>query len=88
VHCCKVIRPHPAARIVSGVPLITSPTIGNDIVWALPKARIIVGLRQNATVEQDRSVFFTSSRTAIKATIRVSWAFTDPAAITKIATTP
>ena len=78
----------PASRVIAGVPLLTSPTIANDIVWALPKARIVVALRQGATVESDRSVFFTSSRTAIKATIRVSWGFLDPASVTKIAPTP
>lgn len=59
-------------------------------MWSghLPKARIIVALREGATVEADRSVFFTSSRTAIKATIRVSWGFLDPAAVTKIGITP
>jgi HK97 family phage major capsid protein len=78
----------PATRVVSGVPLLTSPSIGNDIVWGLPKARIIVALRQGTTVESDRSVFFTSERTAIRATVRVSWGFLDPAAVVKIATTP
>jgi HK97 family phage major capsid protein len=78
----------PATRVVSGVPLLTSPSIANDIVWALPKARIILALRQGTTVESDRSVFFTSDRTAIRATVRVSWGFVDPASITKIATTP
>lgn len=78
----------PAAYTVSGVPLLTSPTIGNDIVWALPRSRVIVALRQNATVTSDSSVFYTSSRVAIKATIRVSWGFTDPAAVCKVATTP
>lgn len=78
----------PASRVIAGVPLLTSPTIGNDIVWALPKARIVVALRQGATVEPDRSVFFTSDRTAVRAVVRVSWGFTDPAAVAKIATTP
>ena len=78
----------PATRVVSGVPLLTSPSIANDIVWALPKARIVVALRLGTTVESDRSVFFTSDRTAVRATVRVSWGFLDPAAVTKIATTP
>ena len=36
----------PASRVVAGVPLLTSPSIGNDIVWSLPRARIILALRQ------------------------------------------
>jgi hypothetical protein len=47
-----------------------------------------VALRQGTTVESDRSVFFTSDRTAVRATVRVSWGFLDPAAVCKIATTP
>jgi HK97 family phage major capsid protein len=78
----------PASRVVAGVPLLTSPTIANDTVWAIPKSRVIVALRQGTTVEPDRSVFFTSDRTAVRAIVRVSWGFTDPASITKIATTP
>jgi HK97 family phage major capsid protein len=78
----------PAAYTVSGVPLLTSPSIANDVVWGLPKARIILALRQGTTVESDKSVFFTSDRTAIKATLRVSWGFLDPASISKIAVTP
>ena len=78
----------PASRVIAGVPLLTSPSIGNDIVWALPKSRIIIALRTGTTVESDRSVFFTSDRTAVRATVRISWGFLDPAAVTKIATTP
>ncbi len=78
----------PSARVVSGIPLVTSPAVGNDIVWAIPKSRVIVALRQGTTVEPDRSVFFTSDRTAVRAIVRVSWGFVDPASITKIATTP
>ena len=73
---------------MAGVPLLTSPSIGNDIVWSLPRARIILALRQGTTVESDRSVYFSSDRTAVRAIVRVSWGFLDPAAITKIATTP
>jgi HK97 family phage major capsid protein len=78
----------PASRVVAGVPLVTSPAIGNDIVYGIPRNRVVIALRSNTTVETDRSVAFTSDRTAVKAIIRVSWAFTDPAAITKIAPTP
>ena len=73
---------------MAGVPLLTSPTIGNNIVWALPRSRIIVALRLGTTVETDSSAFFSSDRTAVRAIVRVSWGFTDPAAVAKIATTP
>ena len=68
----------PASRTVAGVPLLTRPSIGNNIVWALPRSRIIVALRLGTTVETDSSAFFSSDRTAVRAIVRVSWGFTDP----------
>jgi hypothetical protein len=44
-------------------------------------------VRQDAQVESDRSVFFTSDRVAVRATLRVGFGFPSPAAIVKIATT-
>jgi hypothetical protein len=54
------------------------------------RSRVTVSswLRQDATVVTDASVFFTSDRVAVRATIRVSWGFTDLAAVAKIAPTP
>jgi HK97 family phage major capsid protein len=87
----SLLAPHPtqpASRTVAGVPLLTSPTIGNDIVWALPKSRLIIALRQGTTVTTDSSAYFSSDRTAVRAVLRVSWGFADPAAVAKITTTP
>ena len=78
----------PASRVISGIPVVTSPAIGNDIVYGIPKNRVVIAIRQGTTIEPDRSVFFTSDRTAVRAILRVGWSFIDPAAITKIAPTP
>jgi HK97 family phage major capsid protein len=78
----------PASRVISGIPVITTPAVGNDIVYGIPKNRVVIAIRQGTTIEPDRSVFFTSDRTAVRAILRVGWSFTDPAAITKIAPTP
>lgn len=77
----------PASRVVAGVPMLTSPAIGDDIVWAVPRARSLVALRQGATLVPDSSVYFTSDRVALRATIRLGWAFTHPQAVAKITTT-
>ena len=53
----------------------------------IPQAYGYFVLRQNAQVEADRSVFFTSDRVAIRAALRVGFGFHNPAAIVKIATT-
>jgi HK97 family phage major capsid protein len=65
----------PASRVISGIPVVTSPAVGNDIVYGIPRNRVVIALRQGTTVESDRSVFWTSDRTGVKAIIRVSWAF-------------
>ena len=57
-------------------------------MWGIPQAHSIFLIRQDATVTTDSSVFFTSSRTAVKAELRVSFGFTYPAAVVKVATTP
>lgn len=74
----------PVARTISGIPLYSSPAVSPDVVWALPAARVLFVVRQDATVVSDSSVMFTSDRVAIRCTMRVSYAFTQPLAITKI----
>ncbi|MBS1693177.1 MAG: phage major capsid protein [Actinobacteria bacterium] len=78
----------PAARTVAGVPLLTSPAIAEDIVWSIPRSRVVVAMRSGTSVVPDSSAFFTSDRTAIRATLRVGWGFSDPAAIGKVVLTP
>lgn len=78
----------PTSRVLGGVPLLTSPSIAADIVWAIPRNRVIVALRNGAQVVTDTSAFFTSDRVGVRATLRIGWGFTDPAAVSKIAPTP
>lgn len=74
----------PGAMAVDGVPVLTSPSVADGTMWGLPKDRLVVGVRQDALVESDKSAFFTSDRVAIRATMRVAFAFPHPAAIVKI----
>ncbi len=79
----------PADYTVAGVPIVATPAITTpDLVWAVPRSRVVVAMRQDVTVETDRSMAFSSDRTALRCVIRISWGFLEPAAITKIATTP
>ena len=78
----------PAGRVISGVPVLTSPSIGNDIVYGIPQNRVTFALRKGLTVSADHSVFWTRQRVGLMATARVGWAFLDPTAITKITTSP
>ncbi|KLO46349.1 phage major capsid protein, HK97 [Mycobacterium nebraskense] len=79
----------PGHRQILGIPLLTSPyvTTTNNVVWGIPKTFGYFILRQDAVVERDKSVFFTSDRVAVRAILRAGFGFPNPAAIVKIATT-
>src|SRR5262245_10875565 len=74
----------PSARSISGIPLYVSPAVAADVVWAVPQQHSLFVLRQDASVVTDSSVFFTSDRTAVRATLRVAFGFTQPLSIVKI----
>jgi Phage capsid family len=62
--------------------------IADGIVWGIPKPHSIVVIRQNASVVTDTSVYFTSDGVAVRATLRVGFGFTYPAAVVKVNITP
>jgi HK97 family phage major capsid protein len=76
----------PTRRMVSGVPLYVSPAVTAGVVWAIPKDRVYVALREDVTLAVDRSVFFTSDRVAVRATCRAGFGFPHPAAVVRVAT--
>ena len=78
----------PTSRVLGGVPLLTSPSIGDDVVWAVARNRAVIALRSGTEVTTDNSVYFTSRRVGVRAVLRIGWAFTDVAAVSKIAITP
>lgn len=78
----------PTSRVIAGLPLYTSPAIADGIVWGIPQAHSIFVVRQDATVVTDTSVYFTSDRVAVRATLRIGFGFTYPAAVVKVAITP
>jgi hypothetical protein len=57
------------------------------VVWAVPQQHSLFVLRQDASVQTDSSVYFTSDRVAIRATLRVSFGFMYPLAVVKITKT-
>lgn len=73
------------ARTVFGVPVLSTPNTAAGNVWGLSAARCIVVIREDVTVESDASVFFTSDRIAVKAVMRVGFAFPVPKAVAKLA---
>lgn len=77
----------PGSRSILGVPLLVSPAIADDIVWAIPQRHSIVAPRRSASVVIDGSAFFSSDRIAVCATLRIGLGFTNQAAVSKITLT-
>ncbi|MBM7807658.1 HK97 family phage major capsid protein [Geodermatophilus bullaregiensis] len=75
-------------RSINGVPLLTSPSVPAGTIYGIPQDRAVVVVREDATVETDSSVFFTSDRVAVKAVMRVGFGFNHLAALVKITTGP
>jgi hypothetical protein len=73
----------PAQRIVEGRPLLVSPYVAIGDVWGIPAERVLLVVRDDADVVAGASPFFTSDRTAVRAT-RVGFGFPDAAAIVRI----
>jgi HK97 family phage major capsid protein len=78
----------PTSRVIGGVPLFVSPEVGTNIVWAIPRQHSMFVIRQDASVVTDTSVYFTSDRVAVRATLRASFGFTYPLGFVKINITP
>lgn len=71
-------------RTIAGVPLIVSPAVTAGTIWGVPRTRCYLVVREDATVLSDTSVFFTSDRVAVRATMRVGIGMPHPAAVVKI----
>lgn len=78
----------PGRRQILGIPLLTSPYVAttNNPVWGISAQYGYMVIREDAEVESDKSVFFTSDRVAVRAVMRLSFGFPHPAAMVKIAT--
>ena len=74
----------PTRRALQGVPLLVSPAVTEGTVWGIPSNRAVIVRRNDVDLQVDKSAYFTSDRTAIRATMRVGFAFTQPSAIQKI----
>lgn len=74
----------PTRRVIGGVPLLVSPAVQAGTIWGIPAGRIVVPIREDVTLEVDRSVYFTSDRIAVKGTMRVAFLYPHAAAVQKI----
>jgi HK97 family phage major capsid protein len=73
-------------RMILGVPLLVSYAIPDNVCWALDADRVMMVVREDATVTTDSSVYYTSDRVAVRGTLRVGFGFVHAAAVVKITT--
>lgn len=74
------------SRSILGVPLYVSQYVAANTLWAVDASRMWLVVRDNATVETDKSVFFTSDRVAVRATMRAGFGFVHPQSVVKVTT--
>jgi HK97 family phage major capsid protein len=72
------------SRTILGVPLFVSPAVPANTLWAIPRDRVWVVLRNDTTLTIDGSAYFSSDRVGIRATMRVAFGFPHAAALGKI----
>jgi HK97 family phage major capsid protein len=86
----------PGRRQIFGAPLLTSPAVDDHTIFGIPASYVpadpddqsgrlsYVVQAQDASLDVDGSVFFTSDRVAVRTTLRVSFGWPHPAAVVKI----
>lgn len=78
----------PTRRTILGVPLHVSAAVTAGTIWAYDRTRIVTVMRDDVTLDVDRSAYFTSDRIAIRATMRIGFGYPHPASIVKIYDVP
>lgn len=71
-------------RMILGVPLISSNQAVPGTIWGISHDRCIVVMRTDVSLAVSADAFFTSDRVAVRATMRVGFAFPAPASVAKI----
>lgn len=71
-------------RRIPGVEVVSSPAVAAGTVWAYDWSRVWSVLRDDVTIDVDRSPYFESDRVGIRATMRVGFAFGHEASVVKI----
>ncbi|OZM81147.1 phage major capsid protein [Pseudonocardia sp. MH-G8] len=72
------------ARTVLGVPLITSPAVTAGTIWGIPRVYSLVIRRTDVQVTRSDHAFFSSDKIAVRAIMRVAFAWPHPAAVVAV----
>lgn len=73
-------------RMILGVPLLVSQYVAANTLWAIDGSLVWLVVRSDAEVTADRSVFFTSDRVAVRATMRAGFGFVHAQSVVKVTT--
>jgi HK97 family phage major capsid protein len=74
----------PTRRSILGVPAYWSAAVEEDAIWLVAQSKAFVVMRNDTDVRTDTSAFFSSDRTAIRATMRVSFGWPHQQAVVKV----
>lgn len=69
---------------IAGVPVVSSRHVTAGSLWMLDATQIVTVLREDVTLAVSHDSHFTSDRVALRATLRVGFAFPKPAALVRI----
>lgn len=77
------------SRQVLGIPVHVSSALTAGTAWAVDSSRVLTVLRDDVRLDTDSSRYFDSDRVAVRATMRVGFAFPSEGALVKMTlTTP
>lgn len=69
---------------VAGIPVLASRHVAAGKLWLVDSTQIVTVLRDDVELAVSSDAFFTSDRIALRATMRVGFAFPRPAALVRI----
>lgn len=70
--------------VVAGLPVVSSRHVTAGSLWVLDATQIVTVLREDVTLAVSHDSHFTSDRVALRATLRVGFAFPRPAALVRV----
>jgi HK97 family phage major capsid protein len=74
----------PTTRRLAGLPLYTSTAVTQGTIYGIDATRTFVIIREDVTVEVDRSVYFGSDSVAVRGIARIGFGYPHSAAIARI----
>lgn len=74
----------PTTRRLAGLPLYTSTAVPAGTIYGIDSARVFTVMREDVTVEIDRSVYFGSDSVAVRGIARIAFGYPHTKAIARI----